>query len=260
MRVERLAWTDRPKNVEAGRRESDRGAAPAGVVTRRRRLLHRSGVRMLARGIDGLAVLVVTLSLCVAAGIDLWRLPLGMALPFVLLAPATVAGAWSAGAYRFRYAGSVSAHLLRAAAGSAVGLGAVYLFALATGFPLPMLFANVCTVNGLAVFALHANYLGIVRAATRKGYLSDNVVIVGATQAAARIVSRNVQERELNIVGYFDDRTVRANATLMGDTPHLGAIDDLLAWDGLPDIGRIIVTVTSTAQARVRPSPARIAA
>lgn len=56
-------------------------------MTRRRRLLHRSGVRVLARSVDALAVLVVTVSLCVAAGIDLWRLPLGMALPFVLLAP-----------------------------------------------------------------------------------------------------------------------------------------------------------------------------
>jgi polysaccharide biosynthesis protein PslA len=202
--------------------------------------------------IDALGVLIVTLCLCIAVGVDLWRLPLGMALPFVLLAPATVAGAWIAGAYRFRYAGPVALHLLRAAAGSVAGLGAVFLLALATGFPQPALFANVCAVNALALIALHANYLGIVRAATRKGHLSDNVIIVGATQAAARIVSRNVKERELNIVGYFDDRTVRANATLMGDTPHLGAVEDLLTWEGLPEVDRIVVTVTSTAQARVR--------
>ena len=252
MRAERLAWIDRPKSVEAARRESDDRPVHVGSMTRRRRLIHRSGVRLLARALDGVGVLVVTLCLCVGAGIDLWRLPLGMALPFVLLAPASVAGAWLAGAYRFRYAGSVAMHLLRAAAGSAAGLGAVFLLALATGFPMPALFANICAVNALAVIALHANYLGVVRAATRKGLLSDNVVIVGATQAAARIVSRNVQERELNIVGYFDDRTLRADATMMGDTPHLGAVEDLLNWDGLPEIDRIVVTVTSTAQARVR--------
>ncbi len=38
MRAERLAWTDRPKNVEAGRR-----------------LIHRSSVRVLARGMTGWA-------------------------------------------------------------------------------------------------------------------------------------------------------------------------------------------------------------
>ena len=252
MRVDGLAWTESPRGVEGGRREGDRGPGPAGSMTRRRRRMHRSSVRVLARGVDAVAVLVVTVALCVAAGIDLWRLPLGMALPFVLLAPATVASCWIAGAYRFRYAGSVAMHLLRAAAGSAAGLGAVFLFALASGFPMLALFANVCAANALAVIALHANYLGVVRAATRKGHLSDNVVIVGATQAAARIVSRNVQERELNIVGYFDDRTVRADATMMGDTPHLGAVEDLLNWHGLPEIDRIVVTVTSTAQARVR--------
>jgi Undecaprenyl-phosphate glucose phosphotransferase len=238
--------------VDSGRRESDRAAGEAAPATRRRRLIHRSTVRLLARGIDGLGVFTVTLCLCIAAGIDLWRVPLGAALPFVLLAPATVAGVWMAGGYRFRYAGSVSMHLLRAAVGCGAGLGGVFLFALATGFPLPVLFANVCAVNAVAVIALHANYLGVVRAATRKGHLSDNVIIVGATQAAARIVSRNVQERELNIVGYFDDRTMRANATMMGDTPHLGAVEDLLTWEGLPEIDRIVVTVTSTAQARVR--------
>ena len=78
------------------------------------------------------------------------------------------------------------------------------------------------------------------------------MVIVGATRAAAQIISRNVRERELNILGYFDDRTVRTAATMMGDTPHLGGVDDLLSWDGLPEVDRIVITVTSTAQARVR--------
>jgi exopolysaccharide biosynthesis polyprenyl glycosylphosphotransferase len=39
---------------------------------------------------------------------------------------------------------------------------------------------------------------------------------------------------------------------MMGDTPHLGAVEDILNWHGLPEIDRIVVTVTSTAQARVR--------
>jgi hypothetical protein len=56
----------------------------------------------------------------------------------------------------------------------------------------------------------------------------DNVVIVGATRAAAQIISRNVRERELNILGYFDDRTVRTAATMMGDAPPW-RVDDLLA-------------------------------
>lgn len=252
MRAERLAWTDRPQDLDKGRRESDRARTPVQQSKLRRRIIRRGGVRVLARLADAIAVGVVTLCLCVAAGIDLWRLPLGLALPFLLLAPTTLAGLGVAGAYRFRFAEPVATHLARVVAGCIAGIGAVFLFALATRFPDAALFANVCAVNALAIFALHANYLGLVRAATRKGLLSDNVVIVGANQAAARIVSRNVREHEINIVGYFDDRTMRANATMMGDTPHLGAVEDLLTWPGLPEVDRIVVTVTSTAQSRVR--------
>lgn len=252
MRAERLAWTDRPKAVTAGRRESDAaGAAPA-RMTRRRRLIHRSSLRIIARLVDAVGLYIVTLCLAYAAGLDVWTLPVLAALPLFLSPLAIVGGVWALGGYRFRYAGQVAAHLMRAIGGTTMGVGATLALAYLTGFPLPALLLNICAVNALAVVSLHANYLGMVRAATRKGHLSDNVVIVGATQAAARIVSRNVSERELNIVGYFDDRAGRTAATMMGDTPYLGAVDDLLAWDGLPEIDRIVVTVTSTAQARVR--------
>ena len=252
MRVERLGWADRPQVVEADRRAGDRAAPVITHVSRRKRLIHRSSIRLLTRGVDVIALFVLMLALTYSHGVDVWRLPVTLALPFLLMPVLAVGGIYIAGGYRFRYAGSVAAHLLRAAAGGASGLGAAFLLSLAVGFPLPMLFANICAIAALALVALHANYLGMVRAATRRGALSDNVVIVGATPAAARIVSRNVRERELNIVGYFDDRAGRTAATMMGDTPCLGGVDDLLAWEGLPDIDRIVVTVTSTAQARVR--------
>ncbi len=252
MRGERLAWADRPKAVTAGRRESDASTATPSRMTRRKRLIHRSSIRIIARLMDMAGLYVVTLCLAYASGLDVWGLPVLMALPLFLMPPAVGAGISLAGAYRFRYAEPVAGHLLRAVAGTALGVAVVLFLALSIGFPLPALLINICAVNALAVVSLHANYLGIVRAATRKGHLSDNVVIVGATQAAARIVSRNVSERELNIVGYFDDRANRTVATMMGDTPYLGGVDDLLAWDGLPEIDRIVVTVTSTAQARVR--------
>ncbi len=252
MRGERLAWADRPRAVTAGRRESDAGASAPVRMMRRKRLIHRSSIRIVARLIDVTALYAVTLSLAYSAGLDVWGLPVLFALPLFLLPAAVVAGVWIAGAYRFRYAEAVAGHLLRAVAGAALGLCAIIVLALLISFPLPAMLVNICAVNALALVSLHANYLGIVRAATRKGHLSDNVVIVGATQAAARIVSRNVSERELNIVGYFDDRANRSVATMMGDTPHLGAVDDLLTWERLPEIDRIVVTVTSTAQARVR--------
>lgn len=252
MRAERLAWSDRPRPTETGRRESDRSTPVVIQTARRRRLVHRSGVRVATRFIDAATVTLITLALCVSQGIDLLAIPFGAALPYMLMPVLCVSGVWAAGGYRFRYADRVLAHMLRVALGASTAMGAMFLtIAVTDPVQLP-LFARLCAANALGVIALHANYVGMVRAAMRKGQLSDNVVIVGATQAAARIVSRNAQEHELNIVGYFDDRSGRSAATLMGDTPFLGGVDDLLAWEGLPDVDRIVVTVTSTAQARVR--------
>ena len=252
MRAERLAWTDKPAAAVTGRRESDRATSAPTQLVRRRRLLHRAGVRVAARALDLVAAILVTAGLCIGAGVDVWASSLGVALPFVAMPLSGMAGVWLMGGYRFRYAEPVPNHLVRVVAGATAGPALVTLLAVLGGASHATLLWNLCAANALALFALHANYLGFVRAATRKGLLSDNVVIVGATRAAARIVSRNVQERELNILGYFDDRTVRTAATMMGDAEHLGGIDDLLTWDRLPEVDRIVVTVTSTAQARVR--------
>ena len=168
MRAERLGWADRPKVVDAERRVSDRTAAAIAHVSRRKRLIHRSSIRLITRGVDAIVLFLVILGLTYSHGIDLWRLPVLLALPFLLLPVLAVGGVYVAGGYRFRYAGSVAGHLLRATVGVVVGLGAGFLLSLATGFPLPALFANVCAICAIALVSLHANYLGMVRAATRQ--------------------------------------------------------------------------------------------
>jgi len=55
MRAERLAWADRPKATAAGRRESDKATPLVVQTTRRKRFLHRSGIRVATRFIDALA-------------------------------------------------------------------------------------------------------------------------------------------------------------------------------------------------------------
>lgn len=252
MRAERLAWTDKPVAAISGRRESDRAQTPPAKMTRRRRLLHREGVRAITRVLDIVGVILITVGLCIAAGLDIWASPMAAALPFFAMPACGVAGVWLMGGYRFRYAEPLHAHLVRVIAGATAGTALVALMASAGQASHAALLWNLCAAISLALFSLHANYLGLVRAATRKGLLSDNVVIVGATRAAGQIISRNVRERELNILGYFDDRAIRTAATMMGDAPHLGCVDDLLGWDGLPEVDRVVITVTSTAQARVR--------
>ncbi len=251
MRAERLAWAD---TSDAPARNAPAAIAPTSppANAKRRRLLHRGAVRGLARAVDAIVVLLITSGLCLSAGIDIWLTPLGAALPFLLMPPAIVAGVSIAGGYRLRYDESLTGHLLRTALGASAIMGSLALIAFVAGSANLALFERLAAANALAVVALHANLLNFLRAAMRNGLLSDNVVIVGATQAAARIVSRNVRECDLNIIGYFDDRADKASVTLMGDTPFLGGIDDLLAWERLPEVDRIVITVTSTAQQRVR--------
>lgn len=103
----------------------------------------------------------------------------------------------------------------------------------------------------IVITCVHAQALAVGRHGLRAGWLSENVVIVGATPNARRLIERNRQTKELNIVGIFDDRLSRA-PNAIADAPLLGRLDDLLTWDRLPEIDRVVVTVTSDARDRVK--------
>lgn len=98
---------------------------------------------------------------------------------------------------------------------------------------------------------VHVIHGVIIQRLAAAGRLSENIVIVGATENARRLIARNEKSRALNIVGVFDDRLARAPSEIDG-IPVLGSLDDLMGWDQLPDIDRIVVTVTSDARERVR--------
>ncbi len=48
-------------------------------------------------------------------------------------------------------------------------MGLVFLLGAGAGLGRHQLFARLCAANALVLFALHANYLGVVRTATRRG-------------------------------------------------------------------------------------------
>ncbi|MEM1106014.1 MAG: exopolysaccharide biosynthesis polyprenyl glycosylphosphotransferase [Pseudomonadota bacterium] len=104
----------------------------------------------------------------------------------------------------------------------------------------------------LAALALaHALYSIAIQSLAGAGRLSENIVIVGATENARKLITRAQDNQSLNVVGVFDDRHSRTPSEIDG-VPVLGSLDDLLDWRHLPEIDRIVVTVTSDAQARVR--------
>ena len=212
----------------------------------------RSGIRWLARSLDLVLGLALAFYAAAAYGLDLWNADLRSALPYIAAPIAAFFGMRMSGAYWFIYDERVTAHMARTIWGAACGLGSIVILSLAFGLgtPISLLF-HVCAILLLSFAAFHAHYIAFVKALTRAGELSDNVVIIGATKAAENIIRKNSEIQEMNILGVFDDRLGRAPNNIQ-TVPVIGTVDDLMTWDRLTNVDRIIITVTSTAQERVR--------
>jgi Undecaprenyl-phosphate glucose phosphotransferase len=103
----------------------------------------------------------------------------------------------------------------------------------------------------MALAGMHAAIAVWTRAAHRAGVFSETIVLVGATEAAERVAQRVGKSGEARVVAIVDDRLQRA-PHLVGAVPVGGSVEDLLAWEGLPHVDRIVITVTQKAETRVR--------
>lgn len=84
----------------------------------------------------------------------------------------------------------------------------------------------------------------------RRGFLTPNIIIVGATEAAERLIESALRRRDINILGIFDDRQDRVGPAVLG-VPVLGAARDLLDHRILPFVDRIVITVPDKASDRI---------
>lgn len=164
--------------------------------------------------------------------------------------------AWSLsaiGAYRFAQREGFGAHLLRTAAG--FGLAGVILAATALvirpGAVASESIGFWYSVTFAALGALHAIWWLQVRSWRRAGRLTPNIVVVGATANAERLIGAAMRGREVAVLGVFDDRLDRAPETIRG-VPVLGTTSALLEHRIMPFVDRIVITVTAKAQGRVR--------
>jgi Undecaprenyl-phosphate glucose phosphotransferase len=92
----------------------------------------------------------------------------------------------------------------------------------------------------------------------RKGQLTPNLMILGATPGARQLIERLTKSREAAVLGVFDDRLDRAPKSI-GGVPVLGDSDALIAHRLTPYVDRIVVTVPRAAQARVSALVERLA-
>ena len=202
---------------------------------------------------DALILTVLTSAVIVgAAGPDLLRAPLVDVLPVIAGAPALAWALTAAGAYRFDARERLAGHLLRAGAPFAIAAAAVAIW-----LPVaPALRSQSAAIGWLALsFAVillaHLGWWSMVARWRRQGRLTPNLVVVGATRHAVRLLQGLLDTREAHVLGVFDDRLDRVPESLCG-VPVLGDTSTLLLHRITPYVDRIVVAVPPSAQGRVR--------
>jgi Undecaprenyl-phosphate glucose phosphotransferase len=213
-----------------------------------------SGV-MIARLIGGVDVMVVSAATLAivsrGAAATLLGAPVREILPLIVGCYVAFWMLRVSGAYDLGRREGLSGHLGRVA----VGAGAASAAALAVGvfmgadsFHVSAVWASVAT---LAILTAHICAWAMVRRWRAHGRLTPNVVIVGATENAFKLVKSALESRDIAVLGVFDDRLDRAPATVHG-VPVLGDTHHLLEHRILPYVDRIVITVTAASQSRVR--------
>ena len=156
------------------------------------------------------------------------------------------------GLYRFPRYGRLWTRMVRLVA--AFGLGGVLLTAgvwLVGGSPPAPALISWFSMAFLSLALLQSIWWGMVRRWRDRGLLTPNIVIVGATEVADRLIGAALASREVNVIGVFDDRLGRAPPRMQG-VPVLGDLDALIGHRIMPYVDQVVIAVTSAAKPRVR--------
>ena len=154
-------------------------------------------------------------------------------------------------AHRFAAAESFGQHVrtVLIAAFGALGLWLTIALITKPETFLPDALAKAGLGATAGLFVLHALYHTQVKRLHNRGALAPTIVMLGATESARRLIEENAKTRELNILAIFDERLTRAPHNIHG-VPVIGKIEDLLSWDQLPYVNRIVVTLPAMAESR----------
>ena len=232
---------------------------PKALVSTRSRLRGEQ-VAHLFRATDIAGLAALTWGMCDFANPrGVWMSPVGAVAPFFAGALLLISGLGSTGAYGFRAREGLVQHLVAVTGAFALtgaALAAILWIARAPDFLVQALTTWFCL--GLVLsYALHIGWWVAVRLLRQSGRLTPNIVIVGATKNAERIIKSALERRDVAVLGVFDDRLGRAPEQIAG-VPVLGVTSDLVGHRMMPFVDRVVITVTSTAQARIRAIAAQL--
>jgi len=226
---------------------------PERLVSRRERRSGDMYVQLFRTG-DLLGLLLFSLLAAVMASPEgLLHAPVGDSLPFLTAGALTYVMLASARLYRFGGAEKLVLHLLKLSGVILFGAAAAWVVAQAAlDRPAVMNAIGLWTADILLFFLiLHGLWWSLVRRWRRQGKLTPNIVIVGATRHAQKLIEAAIDSRDVNILGVFDDRMAR-NPNAVGGVPVLGDVQALLGHKITPYVDQIVVAIDTSAKARVK--------
>jgi Undecaprenyl-phosphate glucose phosphotransferase len=187
------------------------------------------------------------------------QMPVAQLAPFALGAVLLAHVLRASGAYRLERSQHLLQHLAQIVLIAAlVGVGvalAVPLLDAADPAESAAWRWTLIVVVGLT--ALHLTWYLLVRRWRAQGWLTPNIVLVGATARAERLINEAIARRDINVLGVFDDRLARSPLAILG-VPLLGNTEALVNHRVTPHVDLIVVTVDPSATARVREIMARL--
>ncbi len=239
--------------IQETRRERRGPLRPGRLISTRRRLRGET-LAGVFRGVDAAVILALAwLVFDWFHPTEIWLSPVGETAPFLADAAVLAVGLSLADAYGFRAREPLAAHLARA--GSAFALTGLLLasaWALAgTSQSRFEALAAWFALSFAGVYLLHVGWWTSVRWMRRSGRLAPNIVLVGATENAERLIARALERRDVAVLGVFDDRKSRAAEGVRG-VPFLGDTSALLGHRIMPCVDRVVITVSAAAQVRVK--------
>lgn len=204
-------------------------------------------VARLFRLADATALIGVTLGIWLSARTAVAGAPALIVAPLAALAALGIFNA-----YDFGRGEGLVRHLARALSAVPVAVATAFL---TLGFSLPgAALAHTLTVwtlaSGGVLLPLHGVWWSLIGWWRRRGRLAPNLVIVGATPAAERLIATALSNHEVNVLGVFDDRLGRAPGSLRG-VPILGDTQALLDHRIMPYVDRIVISVPPSAGPRI---------
>jgi len=175
----------------------------------------------------------------------------------------TVATLVSFDAYHLGARERVHRHIYRVI--GSVGASGLILLTLAHLFPLAERAPNVlhivdwCLTAAAVLAASHTTWFAYIHRLRRQGLLTPNLMIVGATPSAQRLITAALASRDVNILGVFDDRDGARRPEHISGVPVLGKTSAIKSHRLLPYVDRIVVAVPPKAQARIAQLIAKLA-